>query len=151
MLFSNTFYIFWPLLIQQIIQSINVHVLSASFIPRTVLYARKLLFLLIYSLISMNTYSWWSTVISATNEGRTRHMIWAFREFRVWGVAIGGINKKINTWLQTSDKYTMYENYDDIGSTLFGKSRRVREGIFDEVIMKLSLNWVEIMQRVVKR
>ena len=32
----------------------------------------------------------------------------------------------------------MYENYDDIGSTLFGKSRRVREGIFDEVIMKLS-------------
>ena len=32
----------------------------------------------------------------------------------------------------------MYENYDDIGSTLFGKIRRVPEGIFDEVISKLS-------------
>ena len=35
----------------------------------------------------------------------------------------------------------MYEKYDDIGSTLLGKSRRVRESILDEVIMKLNFYW----------
>lgn len=52
----------------------------------------------------MITYSGWSTVVSAAKGEQDTWYEHSGHLESTWGVAIGHIDKKMNTWLQNSDK-----------------------------------------------